>query len=320
MGLRLLAALPPESVFESKAIRTWRRFLDFQWKANGRESYNQEGVDVQAGNELVKATKPLGDLPLVVISRSPDSSGFLTMPALPAEISASLSRIWQDMQGELAGLSTHSTRIIADHAGHMIPTEEPELVIEAIRTLVNEVRGRSVETMPPAGSADRTGQPTHRPVIVSFNQRTEDQAGRRLVHGDFRFMDAAGDATIVINKVTATSEPLTFLMLDDTILASADEQAHEALVTSSWRCGQSSQPYWYALEYQILDQAGNLSEPVTATINCPATARRVSLTPIIGLSAGLALLAVVAWLLIRRRRAMIWRTRRADIPSAGSGT
>jgi hypothetical protein len=129
MGPRLLAALPPKSMLESKAMQTWRRFLEFQYQATGRESYN------------------------------------------------------------------------AARAGHMIPIEEPEPVIEAIRALVNEVRGRAEDTVPPA---DGGGQAGHTPVVVSFNQRAEERDGRRLVHGDFRFTDAAGDATFVINKVTAT--------------------------------------------------------------------------------------------------------------------
>ena len=311
MGPRLLAALPPESVFESQAIRTWRRFLEFQGKSDGRESQNQEGADVQAGNELVKATKPLNDLPLVVISRSPDSSGFPNMPPLPEETSASLSQIWQGMQRELAGLSTHSTQVIAAHAGHMIPTEEPALVIEAIRTLVNETRSRMGETIPPALPTDPTDEAKHTPVILRFDQRTENRDGRRFVHGDFYFTDAGGDAAIVINKVIATSEPMEFLMLDDIILASADEQDREALVTSSWGCGKSSRPYWKTLEYRILDRAGSLSEPVTATITCPATARRISPFLIIGLVVGLSLLVAAAWLLVRYRH-----VRRAATPLA----
>jgi pimeloyl-ACP methyl ester carboxylesterase len=303
MGPRLLAALPPESLFESKAIKTWRRFLEFQWKSDGRESGNREGPDMQAGNELVKAVKPLGDLPLVVISRSPDSSGFPNMPALPAEISASLSQIWQDMQRELAGLSTHSTRVIADHAGHMIPMEEPGPVIEAIHALVSEVRSRSGETMAPAQPADGTGEAKHTPTILRAAERTENRDGQWRIHHDITFMDAAGDATLVINKVMATSESLNFTISDDIILASADEQKREALVTIPWGCGSVTRPYWIVLEFQILDRAGNTSEPVTFTDTCSATQRPISPFLIIGLVAGLALLVAAAWLLVRYRRA-----------------
>ena len=301
MGPRLLAALPPESLLESKAIKTWRRFLEFQWKGTGRESYNQEGVDVQGGNELVKATKPLGDLPLVVVSRSPDSSGFPNMPPLPADISARLSQIWQEMQGELAGLSAHSTRVMAAHAGHMIPSEEPAPVIEAIRTLVSETWGRTGETLAPAQPADGTGEAQHSPVILSAAERTESTDGQVRIHHDITFMDAAGDAALVINKVMATSESLSFTISDDIIEATADEQKRQALVTLPWGCGSVRQPYWIVLEFQILDRAGNTSEPVTFTDTCPAVQGGIGPSLIIGLSAGLVLLAAAAWLLIRRR-------------------
>jgi hypothetical protein len=301
MGLRLLAALPPESSFESTAIKTWRRFLEFQWKANGRESQNEEGVDVQTGNQLVKATKPLGDLPLTVISRNPGSSGFPNMPPLPAETAARLSQIWQDMQTELMGLSTHSTRVMAAHAGHMIPAEEPQPIIDAIRGLVTEVRGRTGETplaLPTAG----LGETEHTPVVRAITERTENEDGQLRMYRDIFFTDAAGDATTLTNKVVATSIPAAeLIVLDDIITESADEQKREAQVTAIWGCGTPKQPYWIALEFRVLDLAGNLSEPVTAVVTCPATRRSTPL-PVIGLVAGLGLLAAAVCLLVRSRR------------------
>jgi len=127
MGRRLLAALPPESAGEPADLVTWRRFLDYQWMATGRESYNLEGFDAQAGNAQTRSARPLGDMPLTVISRSPGSIGFGDLPPLPPETAAALSGIWQELQGEMEGLSSRSGRVTAVHAGHMIPTEEPEL-------------------------------------------------------------------------------------------------------------------------------------------------------------------------------------------------
>lgn len=300
MGPRLLAALPPESLLESRAIGTWRKFLDFQWKGAGRESYNQEGVDIQGGNALVKTTNPLGDLPLVVISRSPGSAGFPNMPPLPAETNTSLSRIWQDMQSELAELSTHSTRVIAAHAGHMIPTEEPEPVIEAIRTLVNDVRSRGVgETPAPAQRAGQAGASNHTPVILRVVERTENEQEGVALYKDLYFTDAAGDATIAANKLISSTVLLH--ISDDVILASAAEQQGEALVTSEVHCGKIR--LRLAIEYRILDRAGNLSAPTTLAFVCPGAPGSISPWLIIGPVAGFALVATAAWLLVRRRRA-----------------
>ena len=142
MGARLLAGLPPGSAEEPDSIRAWRQW--FTWMVDSKKSPLQdaEGWDNRAVNEQVKAAKPLGGLPLVVISRSPDNPFLANMPELPTETNAALRQIWQDLQAELAELSSNTTRVIAAQAGHDIPNEEPELVIEAIRMLVDGVRSQ----------------------------------------------------------------------------------------------------------------------------------------------------------------------------------
>jgi pimeloyl-ACP methyl ester carboxylesterase len=143
LGSRLLAGLPPEAADEPEGVMFWRRFLTWASDSNGSPYPNPEGWDTQASNAQVRATKPLGDLPLVVISRSPDSPLFAAgTPPLPTETNARLLQIWQDLQVELAGLSTNSTHVMAVRAGHQIPNEEPALVVDAILELANEIRSR----------------------------------------------------------------------------------------------------------------------------------------------------------------------------------
>jgi hypothetical protein len=50
-----------------------------------------------------------------------------------------LQQTWQDIQGELAGLSFNTTRLTA-RGGHMIPVEQPELIVQAIIDLVEQDR------------------------------------------------------------------------------------------------------------------------------------------------------------------------------------
>ncbi len=300
MGIRLMAGLPVESTDEPESIKAWRQYLTWISNSNGLEPNNQEGVDLQAGNEQVRNTQPLGDLPLVVISRNPDNSEWANLPPLPAETNATLRQIWQDLQSELAGLSSNSTRVIAARSGHMIPTEEPELVIEAIRRLVNEAQSRSGENIPLALSEDRNGASNHIPVIRKIVERTENENGNVTLYKDIYFTDAAGDANLLMNKLISSSALVN--VTDDTILTSADEQQGEALVTSIWGCGRSK--VRFATEYRILDQAGNLSEPVTQASECPGGQESISPLLIMGLIGGLGLLlAAVGWLLVRYRHA-----------------
>jgi pimeloyl-ACP methyl ester carboxylesterase len=274
MGLRLLAGLPPESADESVSIKAWRQWFTWMSNSNGSPFQDLEGTDTQAGNEQVKATKPLGDLPLVVISQSPnnplqDNPFQISEPPLPTETNAKLRQIWQDLQSELAGLSSNSTRVIATQAGHDIPREEPKLVVEAILKLVNEARSLRGETIPPALPASQTDAINHTPVILRVVERKENKNGQLLIYKDITFMDTAGDATTVVNKLISTTLEKKPDVSDDIILASSDEQKREASVTSTWVCATNVPPHSVVLEDRILDKASNLSEPVTVTFACP---------------------------------------------------
>jgi len=298
MGPRLLAGLPPESLFEPKAIREWRIWLSWMSDSHGSLYKDLEGMDMKASNAQVKAAKPLGDLPLVVISRSPDNPTLEGRLPLPAETNAKLLQIWQDLQSELVGLSSNSTRVIAAHAGHMIPTEEPELIIEAIRTLVNEARSRMGVTMPPALPADLTDM-THTPRILRVVERRETKNGMLTYYDDVYFTDDAGDAVFATVALTSGNLPGNQSLSGGSITASANEQENEAMETVHWVCYSQGT---FVIEMQIVDQAINKSEPVKFTFPCPAPKTGISLYLILGLAIGLGLLVVLAWLLVGYRR------------------
>jgi pimeloyl-ACP methyl ester carboxylesterase len=49
----------------------------------------------------------------------------------------------QDLHRDLARLSSNGTHMIVDNSGHFIQVDEPEVVIHAIRQVVEAVRGKS---------------------------------------------------------------------------------------------------------------------------------------------------------------------------------
>ena len=81
---------------------------------------------------------PLGDIPLVVLS----ASDYLDRPGLPNEIDVKLYEVLVTLHRELAAESAHGTHILAENSGHAIQDEQPELVINAIRQVVEAVRVR----------------------------------------------------------------------------------------------------------------------------------------------------------------------------------
>ena len=65
---------------------------------------------------------------------------------IPPDIAAKLEQIWQDLQIDLASLSSKSAHIIATEAGHNIHVDGPQLVIDA-----------NLKVMPKAKSEDNDG-------------------------------------------------------------------------------------------------------------------------------------------------------------------
>jgi pimeloyl-ACP methyl ester carboxylesterase len=122
------AVLPPESPDESESIKVYRIIptadLPEKW-------------DIPASIIQVKAVKPLGNLPLVVITSSPTKS---IDPNLPPELAAKIQQVRENLQNDLASLSSNSTHVIATRAGHMVQVDEPQLVIDAILKVIEELK------------------------------------------------------------------------------------------------------------------------------------------------------------------------------------
>ena len=87
----------------------------------------------------------LGDVPLVVLSHDPNTP----QPDLPEDLVKPTNDAWQQMQTELAQLSTRGTQVMAKNSGHYIQLDRPDLVIEAVRNVVDQVRQNSARTSEP---------------------------------------------------------------------------------------------------------------------------------------------------------------------------
>ena len=51
-----------------------------------------------------------------------------------------MEQVSQELQQELAGLSSQGEQVIAAQSSHYIQWDQPELVIDAIRTVVEQAR------------------------------------------------------------------------------------------------------------------------------------------------------------------------------------
>ena len=72
----------------------------------------------------------LGDIPLVVIRHG------LRQPQMTCELTDLMEETNVRLQAELATHSTRGQLMVAEHSGHAVPLDEPEVVIEAVRKVV----------------------------------------------------------------------------------------------------------------------------------------------------------------------------------------
>jgi pimeloyl-ACP methyl ester carboxylesterase len=100
----------------------------------------REGLaELKAFPESAAQTAPtgaLGDMPLAVLSHDPEKP----QPDLPDDLVKPTNDAWQQMQEELAHLSTRGTQVVAKNSGHYIQLDRPEVVIEAVRRVVDQAR------------------------------------------------------------------------------------------------------------------------------------------------------------------------------------
>jgi hypothetical protein len=87
----------------------------------------------------------LGDLPLIVLSAGAVYDGIpesiVTAMGGP-DVLAQVIQIHNELQTELVNLSTQGVQIIAHKSGHEIHWDQPDLVIDAIRAIVEQVRAK----------------------------------------------------------------------------------------------------------------------------------------------------------------------------------
>jgi pimeloyl-ACP methyl ester carboxylesterase len=104
-------------------------FRAFDCTAQQNRGWLAEQAGSEASSDQVRAAGPLGDLPLVVVSRG--STNAAQKPFLA---------VWYALQDSLAQRSTHGRRIIAEGAGHDIHLDRPGVVIAAIRDVWDQCR------------------------------------------------------------------------------------------------------------------------------------------------------------------------------------
>jgi uncharacterized protein (DUF2252 family) len=110
-------------------------FRSFDCTVQQKRGWLAETDSFDESLRQVGATGSLGDRPMVVLSRDPrvQQTG---LDQRSFEQRKSAEAVWEQLQEELARLSSRGCRRIATGSGHQVHRERPDLVIGAIRDVV----------------------------------------------------------------------------------------------------------------------------------------------------------------------------------------
>jgi pimeloyl-ACP methyl ester carboxylesterase len=115
-------------------------------------------LDIEVSFAQVREARvdaPLRPIPLVVITAGavadPAQIAAIFPPGWPVE---EMDQLHRELQADLAGLTPNGQQVIAERSGHYVHQTEPELVVEAIRQVVEAVRD------PETWDASAPGTPT----------------------------------------------------------------------------------------------------------------------------------------------------------------
>ncbi len=121
--------LPDKALAQYRAIAVTTKYFETGIAEN--EAFDKNLAEVRAAH-----ITGFGNMPLFVLSRG----YWEPMPGLFEGENQQAWYAWQAMQSELVSLSSKSMQLIAEKSGHDIHLQEPELVIDAIRQIVEMAR------------------------------------------------------------------------------------------------------------------------------------------------------------------------------------
>ena len=80
----------------------------------------------------------LADIPLVVLT-----AGIVVRSDVPPDVAERLDNVRLEMHREMLNLSSNITHLIAEESDHAIPSNQPELVVDAISQVAEAIRNQA---------------------------------------------------------------------------------------------------------------------------------------------------------------------------------
>jgi pimeloyl-ACP methyl ester carboxylesterase len=144
VGLVLIDAAHEDYYDQVRAVLTpeqWAAFTQPPAELASDPAFERIDVDASAAAMREAAVvSPLRPLPMVVLTHGRPWGWPTGSPV------AELEAVWTPLQERLAALTPDARLVVAEESGHFIPGDQPGLVIEAIKQVVEAVRDPSTWT------------------------------------------------------------------------------------------------------------------------------------------------------------------------------
>jgi pimeloyl-ACP methyl ester carboxylesterase len=124
--------LPPS--FRTLPLSVQRRALIASSSAQ-LEAEREEYTSLPESEAEARAAQFPPDLPLIVIT-----ARYLASPSDPRWPKRGLPATHRELQSKLAQLSAFGKQILAENSGHSVQADQPELIVGAVREMVEESR------------------------------------------------------------------------------------------------------------------------------------------------------------------------------------
>jgi pimeloyl-ACP methyl ester carboxylesterase len=127
------SVLPPARDEDPEPLRNFRDFWTGGWRD---PKSTQERIDFAASFREVQEIRSLGQLPVHVITAGTG----ITSPFMPESLRPRMQSLWDGLQRRFLELSPLATQSFVLTSGHFVQRDAPEVVVEAIKGLIDRVR------------------------------------------------------------------------------------------------------------------------------------------------------------------------------------
>jgi pimeloyl-ACP methyl ester carboxylesterase len=127
---------------ETQKLRLWALGLLTHFAATYNDFAGEEAADAYEWRHA--HPRPLGDIPLIVLTRSENN--------YPPKFAKQLTEEHEQQQADLVTLSANARQIVVPNSGHHIQLDQPQAVADAIREVVKQAKKHVMKGIAPLQS------------------------------------------------------------------------------------------------------------------------------------------------------------------------